>query len=198
MSDEKNTNTDDGASSKRTPAESSETPKNVESKDLFTDGYTKGAAKTEAKILKELGVESFDEIKNVIKEVQEKRESEKSLVDRYTELTSKYQAASEKLNFFETAVKKEADNLFNALSEDQRKAVEETGLPLENLVPMMKQLKATEVQPKKIGTHVDPSKPKSTEQFSAVNMGLDPEYRKNRQDYIAKKLKEKMQNKESA
>jgi hypothetical protein len=75
-------------------------------------------------ILKELGVDSADDVKKALADLKAKREAEKTETQKTAELIADLKRKEERLSSLETAVSVKAKNELALLTETQRKAVE--------------------------------------------------------------------------
>ena len=189
MSEPENAHTGSDAPSEPASNQPGEAPRNTPDK-LFHDGYGKGIAKGKAQLLEDLGVENLDDIKSALEFAAAKREEEKSTADKLAEISSKYENLEAEVKTYREAASAEATTLFESLSDENKSAIEASGLPLEKMVPVMRQMQAAPSAPKKVGSSVNPPSESTEEKLDQfkTKAGLDPEYRKDPDAYFNKRL----------
>lgn len=113
----------------------------------FGDGFGKGISRGKEELLHELGVNSIDDLKTVVsahKEFVEKnKNTEEKLLEissKHVELESNYKKVSSQLQEYIEKDKKVAEELYDSLHEEDRKAVDLTGLPKEKTIPLLQRL----------------------------------------------------------
>lgn len=175
--------------SNETSSKSGETNNNT-SNELFDKGYGKGKSKGKAEVLKELGVEDIETVKSALKFEADRREEEKSTADKLAEMTSKFETTESELKAYRETANAEATTLFESLSDDNKSAIEASGLPIEKMVPVMRQMTAAPPAPKKVGASVNPPSESVEEKLNEfkTKSGLNPEYRKDPVAYFEKRL----------
>jgi len=182
------------ASNNETSLQSEETKNTSNNNEtLFNRAYGQGVAKGKKELLSEFGTDDLDSVRAAIQFKQEYEDSQKSATEKHEGLVTEVKQLKKDLKGYQERERTEATKLLDGLTDEQKQSVQETGLPIEKLVPMIKTLAGTSSQHKSVGTPFSPSS--NDEQESSFNYnpkqtGLDPEYKKNPQAYIRKKMEE--------
>ena len=157
-------------------------------------GFAKGATKAKKELFAELGTEDVDVIKSALAFVREHEENQKSAAERLEGLKSENEQLKTSLKEYQERENTEAQALFEKLTEEQQASIKAAGLPLGRLTGVMKtMMEGTKTPSKSVGTPFQPSasdnQDSGTLKFTK-HFGLDPEYRKNPQAYIQKRIAE--------
>jgi len=185
--------TDSGAEESRISDESKNTGQDKFDKGVDV-GFAKGAKKAKREVFDALGTEDVDAIKSALEFQSEFEEKNKSAAERLDGLKNENKDLKKALKTFQERDKVEAEGVFEKLSETQQVSIKEAGLPLEKMVPVMLQMIDSESRTsKQVGTPVSPHTPDEDSPDRIVPLkqfGANPEYLKDKNSYIAKKVAE--------